>query len=80
MHFYDFGYYLTKTYISYLVYLLARPSCLILFYLVSDAEPAGVEAELAFKAVEPPMEREWQLDDVMYTSCWVWSFVISFGK
>ena len=65
MHFYNFEYYLTKTCISYLFYLSARPSCLILFCLVSDVRPVDVEAERAVEAVELPVEREWQPNDVM---------------
>lgn len=59
MHFYDFNYDIGKTCISCLFYSPARPSCLMRFCLVLDAEPAGVEAERAFEVVEPPAECEW---------------------
>ena len=65
MHFNDFEYYLINTCISYIFYSPARPSCLILFCLVSDIEPAAFEAERTKEAVEPPMDREWQPNDVI---------------
>ena len=63
--FYNSNYNNDKTCISYLFYSPARPSCLILFCLVSDVGPVDVEAEHAVEAVKPPVEREWQPNDVM---------------
>ena len=71
---YDFKYDTDKAYISYIFYSPTRPSCLILFYLVSDVGPTDVEAERAVVAIAPPLEREWQPNDVMYRSCWDLSF------
>ena len=65
LHFYDFKHDIYKTCIPYLLYPLARPSCRILFCLVSDVGPTDFEAEHAVEAVEPPVEREWQPNDVM---------------
>ena len=62
---YDFKCDIDKTCISYLFYSPARPSCLILLCLVSDVGPVAIEAECAFEAVEPPVESEWQPNDVM---------------
>ena len=62
---YDFKYDINKTCIPHLFYSPARPLCLILFCLVSDVGPAADEAEHAFEAVEPPVECEWQPNDVM---------------
>lgn len=61
----NFKYDIGKTCISYPFYSPARPSCLILFYLVSDVGPAAVEVKPANEAVEPSLEREWQPNDVM---------------
>ena len=65
MHFMILKYDIDKTCISYLFYSPARLSCLILFCLVPDIEPATLEVESAEEAVEPPMEREWQPKDVI---------------
>ena len=68
MHFHDFKYDLINTCVSYLLYSPARPSCLILFCLVPDIEPAVAEAEHAVETVERPLEREWNLslDDIFW--------------
>ena len=63
--FYDFKYDTDKTCMSYLLYSPVRPMCLILFYLVSDVGPADIEAECAVGAVEPPVDHEWQPNNVM---------------
>ena len=46
------------------VYVLARPSCLTFFSLVSVVEPPAIEAQLE---VEPAAiaDVEWQPDDVV---------------
>ena len=58
IHFHDFKCDLVNTCVSYLFYSHAKPSCLIIFYLVPDIEPIALEAEQAEEAVEPPVERE----------------------
>ena len=65
MHFHDFEYYLINTCISYLFYSPAKPSCLILSCLMPNIKPVAFEAEHVEEAVEPPMEREWQPNDVI---------------
>ena len=60
MHFTILNMTLIKPCISYLFYSPAR-----LYYLVPDIEPADVETEHANEAVEPPLEREWQPNNVM---------------
>ena len=47
------------------LYSTARLSYLILFCLVSDNEPADVEAECAGEVVELSVERERQPNDIM---------------
>ena len=65
MHFHDFKYDLINTCVSYMLYSSARPSCLTLLCLVLNIEPVALEAERAEEVVEPPIEREWQPNDVI---------------
>ena len=46
------------------VYVLARPSCLTLFSLVSVVEPLAIEAQLEIEPVAIA-DVEWQPDDVV---------------
>lgn len=61
----DFKYDIDKTYILHLFYSPARPLCRILSCLVLAVGTAAGEAEHAVEAVEPPVEGEWQPNDVM---------------
>ena len=71
MHFMILNIIMIKTCISYLFYSPAKPLCLILFCLVSNVEPAAIEAECADEVVEPP----WSASGSLMMSCWDWSFV-----